>query len=169
MARRFLILTVLALCSATAQEATPVRIPAQEGHARPAGSKNAGKQRSGPADVPSGMKERIEKMSEKDRQHFLENFSKWNDMNDGERREFREKFRSVRKLMREDAEKALKQTGLSLDPDRQEVFQLRYMQERRRIEQHLRETMNKQREELLKQATEKLKAEFQRYSKPKAP
>ena len=52
---------------------------------------------------------------------------------------------------RKEIEEAIRSTGLQLDPDRRQVFVLRYAQERRKIEEQLRSEMEQKRQTMLRE------------------
>ena len=67
---------------------------------------------------------------------------------------------------RMELDKAYQDTGLNLDHDQREVFDLRYRQERRRLEHDLQEKANAERQRWLVEITARLKQEFADKSTP---
>ena len=71
----------------------------------------------------------------------------------------REKIRQQQ--MKSEADAALRDSGLRVDPNSRDQFESRYFQERRRIERQLREDAEAKRQQQLKELKERLKSEFQ--------
>ncbi len=65
-----------------------------------------------------------------------------------------------------EVEKAIQESGLHLDPDRREVFALRYTQERRKIERTIQREAAAERARLLPEILARLKVEFGAASSP---
>ena len=61
---------------------------------------------------------------------------------------------------RQEIDRAYQETGLNLDHDQREVFDLRYKQERRRLEHDIQEKANAERQRWLVEITARLKQEF---------
>ena len=59
------------------------------------------------------------------------------------------------------AEAALRESGLSLDPQRRDLFESRYLQERRQMERALRHQVETERQQQLPTLIQQLKKEFQ--------
>jgi hypothetical protein len=66
-----------------------------------------------------------------------------------------------RQQIRRETEAALHDSGLSLDPQRRDLFESRYMQERRKMEQSLRHQIEIERQQQLPALIQQLKKEFQ--------
>ena len=66
-----------------------------------------------------------------------------------------------REQIRRETEAALRQSGLSLDPRRRDLFESRYMQERRGMEQTLRRHIEIERQQQLPALIQQLKRELQ--------
>ncbi len=62
--------------------------------------------------------------------------------------------------VQEEIEKAYESSGLNLNPDQREVFELRYRQERRRLERELQEKARVERARRTPEIMERLKREF---------
>jgi len=82
-------------------------------------------------------------------------------MNPEQRKVLRERELARQQRLKAEAEAAMRQLGLSLDPNAQGQFEARYFQERRRIERELRQEVEAKRQQQLPQLNEKLKSEFQ--------
>jgi hypothetical protein len=99
-------------------------------------------------------------MSPEDRQRFRSNAERWQHMDPEEQRVLRER-QALRQLrMQREAEAAIRDSGLQLEAERREIFERRYMEERRRIEQALREEIRQKRQRELAPVVERLKKEF---------
>jgi hypothetical protein len=109
---------------------------------------------------PDEFRKRLEKMAPKERERFLENLNRWKSMGEDERRKLKEAGRDDWSRMREEVDKAIKDLGLTLDRDQREVFELRFRQERRKVEQKVREQMDAIRRPLLDEMQEVLRKEF---------
>jgi hypothetical protein len=73
----------------------------------------------------------------------------------------REREQARQQRLKTEAEAAMRQLGLRLDPNAQGQFEARYFQERRRIERELRQETEAKRQQQLPQLNERLKSEFQ--------
>jgi hypothetical protein len=79
----------------------------------------------------------FEALSPDQQKKFLNNLAAWKQMSPSERQELRDRYVIQRQKMLQDIQDALKSSGLNLDGDERQVYALRYMQERRKIEQAL--------------------------------
>jgi hypothetical protein len=82
-------------------------------------------------------------------------------MSPQERQVMRQRETLRRERIRRETEAALRDSGLSLDPERRNLFESRYIQERRRIEQLLRQQIEAERQQQLPSLIQQLKKEFQ--------
>jgi hypothetical protein len=82
-------------------------------------------------------------------------------MSPAERDLLRARENSRREQIRQETEAALRESGLSLDPQRRDLFESRYMQERRRVERTLRHQIEIERQQQLPALIQQLKKEFQ--------
>ena len=111
-------------------------------------------------------RERWRDLSPEDRQRFRSNAEKWRQMEPEERREWRARQDFRRQRIKREADQALRESGLQLEADKRDLYELRYLQERRRIEQALRQELEEKRRRELAPVVERLKREF---SEPHAP
>lgn len=95
-----------------------------------------------------------------DREAFRRNLVRWRDMPPEERNALRGQAEDRVDRIKAETEKALNDSGLRLSPDEQDVFALRYKQERRKLERSLLEQMNAERARRLPKIVEQLKKEF---------
>ena len=109
---------------------------------------------------PEEFSKRLEKMAPKERERFMENLQRWKSMGEDERRKLKEAGRDDWSRMREEVNKTAKDLGLTLDRDQREMFELRFRQERRKVEQKVREQMDAIRQPLLKEMRDVLGQEF---------
>ncbi len=72
----------------------------------------------------------------------------------------REREKLHREQLKREAEKALREAGLRLDQQKRDLFEERYLQERRRIERDLRQEVETKRQQELPVLQERLKKEF---------
>jgi len=96
-------------------------------------------------------------LSPEDRQTFQKNAERWIQMSPEERALMRSREQARRERIKSEAETVLRESGLTLDQTKRDLFQERYMQERRRIDRELRQEYEARRQLQL----ERLKREFQ--------
>jgi hypothetical protein len=106
-------------------------------------------------------RERMSELSPEDRQRFEKNAQRWMQMSPEERVMMRERENFHRERVKREADDALRSSGLNLDPARREQFQVRYMQERRKLEQALHREIEEKRQQQLAPIIERLKKEFE--------
>ena len=104
---------------------------------------------------------RFYQLSPDERQAFRRNAERWVKMNPEQQKILREREQARRVRLKAEAEEAMRQMGLRLDPNAQGQFEARYLQERRRIERELRQETEAKRRQQLPQLNERLKSEFQ--------
>ena len=112
-------------------------------------------------------RERWFSLSPEDRQVFRRNAERWVQMGPQERNLMRQRERAHRDRLKREAETALRDAGLRLDQEKRDLFEQRYLQERRKIERQLRQEVEAERQQKLPALNERLKKEFQE-SKPRA-
>ena len=104
---------------------------------------------------------RYNQLSPEDREALRRNAERWLQMNPEQQRILRERERIRRAQMQAEAEAAMRQLGLRLDPNAQGQFEARYYQERRQIERQIRQEMEAKRQQQLPQLNQRLKSEFE--------
>lgn len=82
-------------------------------------------------------------------------------MNPEERKIMRDRENLRRDRLKHEAEAAVRTSGLNLDPEKRELFQSRYIQERTRIEHTMRQELEAKRRQEVPVLIERLKKEFQ--------
>jgi hypothetical protein len=100
-------------------------------------------------------------MSPEDRQVFRRNAERWMRMGPDERNLMRAREQLRRENLKRAAEAALRDAGLRLDQQKRELFEQRYLQERRRIERELRQEVESRRKQELPALNDRLRKEFQ--------
>ncbi len=109
---------------------------------------------------PKKFREQFEQLPKQDRERFMANWQRWRSMGEEERSELMKKAFADRQRVEETISGALKKLNLELDRDEREVFELRYRQERRKIEEKLHAEIDRQRAALTGAMLEDLKREF---------
>ena len=107
------------------------------------------------------MRSRVHQLSPEERQTFKKNAERWLQMNQEQRNVLRAREKVRQQQMKSEADAALRDSGLRVDPNARNQFESRYVQERRRIERQLRQEAEAKRQQQLKELNERLKSEFQ--------
>lgn len=106
-------------------------------------------------------RDRLFQLSPEERQTFKRNAERWLQMNQEQRNILREREKVRRQQMKIEAEAALRDSGIRVDPNARDQFESRYLQERKRIERDLRQEVEAKRQQQLNELRERLKTEFQ--------
>lgn len=114
----------------------------------------------------NGGAERWRQMQPDERQRFRSNAERWLQMPPEQQRMLRERDAMRRERAQQEADAALRQSGLQLEAERREQYERRYLQERQRIEQTLRQELEARRQRELAPVVERLKKEFTQDGKP---
>lgn len=104
--------------------------------------------------------ERWRQMRPDERQRFQSNAERWLRLAPEEQRILRQREEMRRERARREAEAALRQSGLELEAERRAQYERRYIEERRRIEQVLRQEIEERRQREMEPVVERLKKEF---------
>lgn len=112
------------------------------------------------SDVPKKFRERFRQLPPEAQERFRQNWSRWRGMKPEEREKLMDRGLQERQRMEDVIDSALRESGLDLTADEREVFRLRYRQERRKLEEELRDEVSKMREERVEAMVERLKGEF---------
>jgi len=115
------------------------------------------------------MPNRFLQLSPEERQAFRRNAERWLQMNAQQRQALREMEKAHRARVKNEADAALRQSGLKLGGKEREQFEERYFQERRKLEQSLRKEFDNKREKVLPQLNERLKNEFESHERSGSP
>ncbi|PYJ90705.1 MAG: hypothetical protein DME71_05220 [Verrucomicrobia bacterium] len=95
------------------------------------------------------------------RQNFRRNAERWMHMSPEERNVMRQRENLRRQTIQQETEAALRDSGLHLSPQERAQFESRYIQERRKVEQALRQQIETERQKELPALIQQLKKEFQ--------
>jgi hypothetical protein len=131
--------------------------------AQPQPHRPVGRPPAGPPREPAGqsMRERWMAMPPAARQNFQRNAERWMRMSPAERNVMRQRENLRRETIRRETEAAVRQSGLHLNPQERAQFESRYVQERRKVEQALRQRIETERQQQLPALIQQLKREFQ--------
>ena len=102
-----------------------------------------------------------EEQAPDERQAYQQNSRLWDTMTGEERQAMRQ---VIGGRMQVEMDEAYKRSGLNLNADQREMFDLRYRQERRRIEREVQEIARRERERRLPAVDEQMRKEFGRMS-----
>lgn len=150
-----------------AQEAIPASEPSPAAETPRTGGREPGlkgwrekwHERFGPEDAKR-RREAMEKLSPEERQKLRESYRRWQDMPGEQKREMRTLADRRQALMRREIDAALQALGYPLDDNRKQAFRLRYLQERRDLEEELRKEMEERRKPRVRAIIELLREEF---------
>jgi hypothetical protein len=115
------------------------------------------------------MRERWLAMPPAARQNFRRNAERWMQMSPEERNVLRQRENLRRQTIQRETESALRESGLRLSPQERAQFESRYIQERRKVEQSLRQQIETERQKELPALIQQLKKEFQIDQPAKSP
>ena len=137
-----------------AQMAAPHGAPQTQPHGPPSGQPN------GP---PSGqsVRDRWLSMPPDARQNFQRNAQLWMQMTPEQRNLMRQRENTRQQIMTRDADAAVRDSGLQLNPQQRAQFESRYIQERRKVEQSLRQQIETERQKEIPALIQQLRKEFQ--------
>src|SRR5437762_12398109 len=121
----------------------------------------------GPAD--QSIRDRWMAMPQEARQNFRRNAERWMRMSPEERNVMRQRENLRQETIKRETDAALRQSGLSLNPQERAQFESRYVQERRKVEQTLRQQIESERQKELPALIQQLKKEFQIDQPAKSP
>ena len=107
------------------------------------------------------MRERWLAMPPEARQNFRRNAERWMRMSPEERNVMRQRENLRRQTIQRETDAAVRQSGLNLNAQERAQFESRYMQERRKVEQTLRQQIEAERQKELPALIQQLKKEFQ--------
>lgn len=107
------------------------------------------------------MRERWLAMPPDARQNFQRNAQLWMQMTPEQRNLMRQRETMRQQIMTRDADAAVRDSGLQLNPQERARFESRYIQERRRVEQSLRQQVETERQKEIPALIQQLRKEFQ--------
>ncbi len=102
----------------------------------------------------------LEALTPEQRQRFIDNLKRWSNLTPEEKKALADREGTRRARIAEEIERAIGDTGLTLDGESRARFTKRYMEERRKMEEQLRKELEEKRQPLLKELAARLKAEF---------
>jgi hypothetical protein len=103
------------------------------------------------------------------RQNFRRNAELWMQMTPEQRNLMRQRETMRRQTMTREADAAVRDSGLQLAPQERAQFESRYIQERRKVEQTLRQQIESERQKEIPALIQQLKKEFQIDQPTKSP
>ena len=129
----------------------------------PPPSQSHGPPSSQPHGAPSGqsVKDRWLAMPPDARQNFRRNADLWMQMTPEQRNLMRQRENVRRQIITRDADAAVRDSGLQLNPQERARFESRYIQERRKVEQSLRQQVQTERQKEIPALIQQLRKEFQ--------
>src|SRR6266436_9840825 len=176
LSRFFICLSVFALCCAAAQAQSqqhrgpigrppplmgaphgPAPMPAPHGapssqlHGPPLGQQQSAQ----------SIRERWLAMPPDARQNFRRNAELWMQMTPEQRNLMRQRETVRRQTITREADAAVRDLGLQLNPQERARFESRYVQERRKVEQSLRQQIQTERQKEIPALIQQLRKEFQ--------
>jgi hypothetical protein len=95
------------------------------------------------------------------RQNFRRNAEVWMQMTPEQRNLMRQRENVRRQIITRDADAAVRDSGLQLNPQQRAQFESRYIQERRKVEQSLRQQIETERQKEIPALIQQLRKEFQ--------
>src|SRR5215475_4561061 len=174
----FVGLVAFALCCAAAQAqpqqhrgpvsrpapmAAPHGPPPMAAPHGPPSSQARGPASGQPQRPPSGqsVRDRLLAMPPDARQNFQRNAQLWMQMSPEQRNLMRQRETMRRQTMTREADAAVRDSGLQLSPQERSQFESRYIQERRKVEQTLRQQIEAERQKEIPALIQQLRKEFQ--------
>ena len=95
------------------------------------------------------------------RQNFRRNADLWMQMTPEQRNLMRQRENMRRQIITREADAAVRDSGLQLNPQERARFESRYIQERRKVEQSLRQQIETERQKEIPALIQQLRKEFQ--------
>ena len=144
------------------QMTAPHGPPPSQPHGPPAGQSHG---------APSGqsVRDRWLAMPPDARQNFQRNAQLWMQMTPEQRNLMRQRENTRRQILTRDADAAVRDSGLQLNPQERARFESRYIQERRKVEQSLRQQVETERQKEIPALIQQLRKEFQLDEPGKSP
>ena len=158
-------LLAFALAPAVLQAEDPAAKPPVPQEKKDGGHRGGGKM----SPEFDNVRKALEALSPEQRKRFQENFWRWSNLPTEEKKSLRNREEMRRKRMADEIESATKESGLSFDQERRELFTKRYTEERRKLEEQLRREMHEKRKPLVRELVGRLKEEFSAKSPAPSP
>jgi hypothetical protein len=153
-------LSIFASFCALAQ-AQPQRSGGRQGQVAPHSGPPPAAPHSGPPSSVPSTRERWLSLPPAARQDFQRNAERWTRMSPEERNILRQRENLRQAQIKRETEAALRDSGLRLDQEKRSEFESRYIQERRKIEQGLRQQIETERQKEIPALIQQLRKEFQ--------
>jgi hypothetical protein len=134
--------------------AAPHGPPTGQAHGPPSGQPQGGPQ-------AQSVRDRWLAMPPDARQNFQRNAQIWNQMTPEQRNLMRQRETMRRQIITREADAAVRDSGLQLNAQERARFESRYIQERRKVEQTLRQQIETEREKEIPALIQQLRKEFQ--------
>jgi hypothetical protein len=99
-------------------------------------------------------------MSPEERQRWFQRFKEFAELPPEKKKEIFERVEFMRHKMREEVETAIKESGLNMNDEQKKQFTERYIEERRKLEEDLRQQMDEVRRPKVRALVERLRQEF---------
>ena len=106
------------------------------------------------------VRKALDALTPEQRKRFQENFMRWVNLSPEEKKALREREEVRKKLMEQETETAIQESGLPLEGEHREQFIKRYVEGRRTIEEQLRKEMSEKRKPMLRELISRLRTEF---------
>jgi hypothetical protein len=103
------------------------------------------------------------------RQNFQRNAQLWMQMSPEQRNLMRQRENARRQIITREADAAVRDSGLKLNPQERAQFESRYIQERRKVERTLRQQAEIERQKEIPALIQQLRKEFQLDEPGKSP
>ncbi len=148
------------LANALAQIAAPTPAVSPKEGKRPAWF--AGRPAEGAPIGPAfdNVRRALEALTPEQRKRFADNLVRWANLSPEEKKALRDKEEVRKKLVEQETDAAIQESGLQLEGDRREQFIKRYGEGRRLIEEQLRKEMGEKRKPLVRELVNRLRTEF---------
>src|ERR671919_2070311 len=171
----FVGLAAFALCCASAQGQPQQQHRGPAGRPPPKAAPHGPSQMAAPRGQPHGpssgqprvqpsgqsVRDRWLAMPPDARQNFRRNAELWMQMTPEQRNLMRQRENVRRQIITRDADAAVRDSGLQLSPQERARFESRYIQERRKVEQSLRQQIETERQKEIPALIQQLRKEFQ--------
>jgi Protein of unknown function (DUF3106) len=102
----------------------------------------------------------IESLSPEQRKRFGENMMRWSNLSPEEKKALRDSEAVRQKYIEQEVNMAIAASGLRLEGERRVQFVKRFTEERRKIEEQLRQDMMEKRKPMVRELIGRLKTEF---------
>jgi hypothetical protein len=137
---------------------TPPQTPKHDGKGPWFGGHGTEAGPNGPA--YENVRKAIEALTPEQRKRFQENFWRWANLSPEEKKALRDREELRKKMIEQETETAIQESGLQLEGERREQFVKRFGEGRRAIEEQLRKEMGERRKPMVHELISRLRTEF---------